>query len=141
MIAAMVLGVERLRFGHMADRIVVRHVERIVGAHEDVVGAEHLHEIFELVRREHHRVEIDLLQVFGRRLGQLVGDVGARAPSVIDAARIAAEIAAAVHGEDLQVRVALQHAVEDQVVQRDRGIERVADHVGEIEPREALAAA
>ena len=45
---------------HMADRIVVRHVERIVGAHDDVVGAEHLDQILELVRREHDRVEIDL---------------------------------------------------------------------------------
>ena len=57
---------------------------------------------------------------------------------MIDAARIGGEIAAAVHRENLQIRVALQHAVEDQVVQRDRGLERIADDVVEIEAGEPL---
>ena len=64
--------------------------------------------------------------------------VGARAPGVVDAARVAREIAAAVHGQDLEVGVALQHAVEDQVVQRDGGLERIADHVVEVEARQTL---
>ena len=51
---------------------------------------------------------------------------------------VAREIAAAVHGEDLQVRVALQHAVEDQVVQRNRRLQRIADDVVEVEARQAL---
>ena len=34
--------------------------------------------------------------------------------------------------------MALQHAVEDQVVQRDGGLERIADHVVEVEARQAL---
>ena len=59
--------------------------------------------------------------------------VGARAPGVIDTARIGAEIAAAVHGEDFQPRMAFQYAVEDQIVQRDRRVERIADDVVEIE--------
>ena len=86
------------------------------------------------MRREHDRVEIDFLQVLGRWLRQIVGDIGTRAPGVIDAARVAAEIAAAVHRKDFQIGMPLQHAVEDQVVQRDGGIERIADHVGEIKP-------
>src|SRR4051812_32142542 len=65
--------------------------------------------------------------------------IRARAPGMIDAARIGAEIAAAMHRENLQVRMALEHAVEDQVVQRDRGLERIADRVAEREAREPFA--
>ena len=79
-----------------------------------------------------------LLQVMRRRLRQRAVRIRARAPGVIDAAGIGAEIAAAVHGEDLQVGMALEHAVEDQVVQRDRGLERIADDVVEVEAGEPL---
>ena len=54
---------------------------------------------------------------------------------------IAGEIAAAVHGQDLQVGMPLQHAVEDQVVQGDGGLQRIADHVVEVEARQALGLA
>ena len=57
---------------------------------------------------------------------------------MIDAAGIPAEIAAAMHREDFQLRVPLQHAVEDQVMQRDRGLQRIADDVIEIEPLKPL---
>ena len=70
---------------------------------------------------------------------QVAVAVRTRAPGVIDAAGIAAEIAAAMHGEDLELGMALEHAVEDQVMQRDRRLERIADDVVEVEAREALA--
>ena len=44
----------------MADRIEFQHVERIIGAHDDVIDAEGLHQRFELQGCEHHGVEIDL---------------------------------------------------------------------------------
>ena len=43
----------------VADGVVVAHVEGIVGAHEDLVGAVEAHELLQLVRREHDRVEVD----------------------------------------------------------------------------------
>ena len=86
----------------------------------------------ELVGREHDGVEIDLLEIAGRRLRQVGVAVRARAPGVIDAAGIGAEIAAAMHGEDLQLRMPLQHAVEDQVMQRHGGVEWIADDVVEV---------
>ena len=58
---------------------------------------------------------------------------------MVDAPGIAAEIAAAVHGEDLQLGVTLEHAVEDQVVQGQRSLERIADDVVEVEARQPLA--
>ena len=63
--------------------------------------------------------------------------IRARAPGMVDAARVAGQIAAAVHGQDLQVGMPLQHAVEDQVVQRDRRLQRIADDVVEVEARAA----
>ena len=41
----------------MLDRIVFAHVGRIVGAERDMVGAEFLDQIVELVGREDDRVE------------------------------------------------------------------------------------
>src|SRR6266540_5821938 len=62
--------------------------------------------------------------------------VAACPPGVVDAPRIGAEIAAAMHGENLQVGMPLEYAIEDQIVQRDGRIERIADRVVEREPRE-----
>ncbi len=49
------------------------------------------------------------------------------------------KIAAAVRGAHFQARVLVEQAFEDEVLQRDRGVERIADHVGE--PAVALEAA
>ena len=49
-----------------ADRIDLAHVRRIVGAHQDVVGAVFLDQIFELVMGVDQRIEIEPLQI-GRR--------------------------------------------------------------------------
>ena len=46
--------------------------------------------------------------------------------------------AAAVHGEDFQLRVPLQDAAEDEVMQRHRRVERIPDDVGEVVFLEAL---
>ena len=87
--------------------------------------------------REHDGVDVDALEIRRRRLRQAAVAVRTRAPGVVDAARIGAEIAAAVHGEDFQLRVAFEHAVEDQIMQRDRRLQRIADDVVEIKARQA----
>ena len=55
----------------VADRVEVGHVEWIVRSHDDAISAELAHQLRELVRREHHGVEIDLLELAGRRLRQV----------------------------------------------------------------------
>src|SRR5580698_8249242 len=60
--------------------------------------------------------------------------VRTRAPGVIDAARVTTKIAATVYGKNLEFGVALQDAIEDQVVQSQRRLERIADNIVEIEP-------
>ncbi|TDN00919.1 hypothetical protein CEE86_12655, partial [Lactobacillus crispatus] len=58
---------------------------------------------------------------------------------MVDPPGIAGQVAAAMHRHQLQVGKARQRSAEDQVVQRQRGFERVADHVVEIEMGEAVA--
>src|SRR5262249_61691075 len=85
-------GVEPGR-DHVLDRVEVRHVERIIGAQHHMVGAEGFHQHFKLNGAEHHRVEVDvLLQVMRRWLWQRTVGVRSRAPGVVDAAEIGAEV-------------------------------------------------
>ena len=44
-----------------------------------------------------------------------------------------------MHCQNLQIRMAFEDAIEDQVMKRDRGFERVADHIVEIEALESSA--
>ena len=122
----------------MADRVAVRHVEGEVGAHHHPVRAPGPDEIFELVRGEDDGVEEDLPQVMRRRIGQAAAGVAAGAPGMVDPPGIGRQIPAAMHRQDLQRRVAFQHPGEDQVMQREGGIEGVADDVVEIERRQPL---
>ena len=56
---------------YVTNQIVVRHVERVVRAHDDFVDAEDADEFRQLMRREHDGVEVDALQIRGRRVRQL----------------------------------------------------------------------
>jgi hypothetical protein len=53
---------------------------------------------------------------------------------MIDASGIATQVAAAVSSEDFKIRIPFKHSVEDQVMQRDRGLQAIADDVIEVEP-------
>ena len=123
----------------MADRIVLQHVKRIVRAQHDAVGAIGLHQRFKLMRRKDDRVEIDVPPQIGRRrLRQVAVRIRSRAPGMIDAAGIGAEKTAAVHGQNAKLGMPFEDAVEDQVVKRHRGVERIADDVVEVEAPETL---
>ena len=91
------------------------------------------------MRREDDRIEIDVsVQVRRRRIRQAAVRVRPRTPGMVDASRIGAEIAAAVCGENTEPGMTFEHAVKDQVVQRHRRVERIADHVVEVKARETL---
>ncbi len=59
--------------------------------------------------------------------------------TVIRSAAVARQIAAAVRGHDLQAGMAIQHAAEDEMGQRNRRLERLSDDVAEIVRAQALA--
>ena len=75
-------GVEAVHGRDVADGIVVGHVKGIIRSHDDVVGAVEAHQLGELVGREHDGVEIDFLEVTGRRVRQIAVRIRARAPSM-----------------------------------------------------------
>src|SRR5271156_2931737 len=56
-------GIKTLHAGDVTDRIVFEHVERIIGAHDDMIGAEHADQFGKLVGREHYGVDIDALEI------------------------------------------------------------------------------
>src|SRR5262249_47021213 len=107
--------------------------EGVVGTHQDVVGAIETNELLQLVRREHHRVEIQPLQICCGRMRQVAVGGGARTPGMVDAPRGAGKIASPKDREDFQVRMGVEHAVEDEVAERNRGLQRVSDYVVEVE--------
>ena len=51
---------------------------------------------------------------------------------MIYASDIGRKISAAVRAKNLEIGIAIQHAVKDQPMQRDSGVERIADDIVEI---------
>ena len=97
-----------------------------------MVGAPDLDQMLELALVEHDGVEIELLQIFRRLL--LDGDAAilAMRPGVVEAAPIAGDIAAAMGDADLQFGKTFEIAVEHQLPDAQRGIQRMSDRVREI---------
>src|SRR5260370_37781909 len=62
---------------------------------------------------------------------------GPDAACVMDSADVEGKISAAVSGADLEPRMAVEHAAENQFRQRDGRIRRIADYVGEIVGRDS----
>src|SRR6266404_5705753 len=88
---------------------------------------------------EHNTLKQELSQLGTRRNGKLAIRIRPSAPSVIHASRVCAHISATVHGDEFQARETFQRPVEYEVVNRDRSIERIADGIVEIIPREPLS--
>src|SRR6266851_778364 len=107
--------------------------ERIVGAHHDLPRSHHLGQVAQGLRRKHDRIVIELAQVFGglllerhRRAAIREGDADG-----VRTIRIGRQIAAAVRGADLESREAVERPFVDQMRERERGLERIADRIGE----------
>lgn len=123
----------------MRQWIGLRHVERIVGSDKDVIGAARLNQRGKLVSCKDHAVDVDFLEIVGWRVRQVAATVGACAPHVVHAAGICAQIPSAVNGENLQIGMPLEHAVEDEIMQSQRRLEGIADHIVELEAGKTLA--
>lgn len=63
--------IHTLDAGDVADRVELRHIEGIVGPHQDPVRPKHLEQVGELMIGEHDRIEIDLTKVRRRRQRQI----------------------------------------------------------------------
>src|SRR6266853_4944075 len=104
----------------------------IVGAHDDLAGAGLGGQVPQGLRGEDDRVVVHLAKVLGRLLLELAGAArGERQAALVGAPRVRGQEASAVGGADLEAGKAVEGALEDQVRERDGGLERVADHVVE----------
>ena len=97
-----------------------------------MVAAPELDQVHELGAVEDDRVEIDAGQRSAGSVLEHGPRVGPRPPHVIHARRVVGDVTSAVRGDQLELRKPLEDPVEDEVAQRDRGVERVADDVGEV---------
>ena len=78
-------------------------------------------------------------QIAARRLRKVLG-LFPDPPAVVDAADQDRQRAARMRQIDLQVGMAVEHPAEDQVAGGDRGVDRVAEQIAEVEALHALAA-
>src|SRR5260221_10063406 len=86
------------------------------------------------LRREDQRVEIDLLEVLGRLFLELdvgVAALGTYQTGMVRALCIGGQEAAAMRPNHFQARKAIERSLEDQVGERHRRPQGVADGVGE----------
>ena len=134
------VGLREPGLAHALDRVVDAHVERVVGAEQHPVGADRLDERTQRARGVHERVEPQASQVRRRQLAASVR-LGPHLPRVVGATEERGQVAAAVRGDDPQVRMPVEHAREDEVRQRDRVLDRLADRVREVVAVEPLVEA
>ncbi len=104
----------------------------MVGAVDDLADARLRDEVPQAFRREHHRVDDDLvLEVLARlalvRAVRVVADDARR----IAAAQVRRQVAAAMRRADDEAREAIERAVEDHAAQEHRRLERIADDVAQ----------
>src|ERR1700730_6711698 len=113
------------------------HIEGVVAAEQEGVAAPGRREILELVVSEDDRVEIELLQIARRLLRGGGAAVGACLVAVVAAPGISRQEAAAMGDADLEARIGVEHAAENEMAHRHGAVERVADDVDEIMVGEA----
>ena len=82
---------------------------------------------------EDQRIEIELLEIFARLFLQrrALALVGKDRTAVIHARGVGRQVAAAVRRADFQVRETVERALEDQMRERKRCFQRIADHIAE----------
>ncbi len=115
------------------------HVERIVAAHHQLRGADDIDQMTQSLRLVDERVEPDSSQVVARSRYGACMRLRPNLVTMIGAAAVARQIAAAVRGHDLQARMAIEHAAKDEMRQRNRRLERLSDDVAEVVRAQPLA--
>src|SRR5258708_21088584 len=105
---------------------------RMIGAEHDLACADLRHQMPKRLRGKYQRVEMQLVEIFGRLLLQLdvrIAVLRRYKTRAIGPRRIGAEIAAAMRGKNFQFGKAVQRSLKNQMLQGDRGIERIADGI------------
>ncbi len=106
----------------------------IVAAEHDLAGADLRRQMADRFGREDQGIEIDLLEIFRRRLLELHVGIAALGPDHAGMVRtigIGRQVPAAMGGDHFQSGKAVQRALEDEMRERYRRVERIADGVAE----------
>src|SRR3982751_1368726 len=105
---------------------------RMIGADDHLTGADLCDQVTQCLRSKNEGVEIELVQILGRLFLQYnirVAILRRHKATVVRARRIGWQIAATMCSAYLKPRVLVECALEDQVLQGNRRIERIADRV------------
>src|SRR3984957_13925341 len=118
---------------HMVDRMPLPR-NGMVGAEHALARADLGNEMAQRLSRDHQGIEMELIEIFGRLLLEMdvrVAVLRRHEAGVIVARRVGWQIAAAMRRDDLEIGKLVERSFEDQVLERKRGLERIADRVGE----------
>src|SRR5262249_10714803 len=105
----------------------------IIGADHDLARAVLVDEMAQRLGGKNERVVIQALQIFRRffRERGAFALSGEDRAAVVPAGGVGGQEAAAVRAADFQVRETIERALENEMSERERGFERIADHVAE----------
>src|SRR6185437_10169161 len=106
-----------------------------------MIAAIDAHEMIELVMGEDDGVEIELFEIARRLAFDDAAAIRTRAMRVIHARGIGGQEAAAMGHADLEPRIGIEHAAEDEMADRDRRVQGIADDVDEVMVAEAASLA
>ena len=126
----LLLVVQHLRVEDEVD--AHRPVERKVCAVEHVIGADLGNQVPQAFLAKDHRVDIEIPpEVFARlQLGAVALSAAAAAPRV-RSTKVGRQVSAGMSGADLQSRKTIEGSLENQMRQKDGGLQRIADRVAE----------
>src|SRR5260221_8339775 len=113
--------------------------DRMVRAEHDLAGADLSDEMAECLGSKHQGVEEKLIEIFRGLLLQLyfrVAVLRRDETGVVRTRRVGWQIAAAMRRDDLQAWIFVERALEDEVLQRDRG--RSEEHTSELQSHSDL---
>lgn len=102
----------------------------MVSAEHDLTGTDLSDEMAQCLGGKHQGIEVKLIKIFRRLLLQLdvwVAVLRRNKTGVIGTRCVGRQISTAVCCDDLQPGILVEGALENQVLQRDRRIERIAD--------------
>src|SRR5689334_24048752 len=108
------------------------HIEWVIAPHYDLRHADRVDEVAQRLRLVHEGVVPDPAQILDRRSRRCRLRLRAHRVTVVRASTVAREISASVRGDDLKARVTIEHPTEDEMRQRDRRLEGLADDVAQV---------
>src|ERR1700719_2803145 len=121
-----------IRRTHLPHAFSGAHVVRIIAAEEHPICADRGNEKFQRRLGVQNGVVEEAIQIRRRRMFDMHLRLRPHLPAMHPAAALVRDEAAAVRHDEIELRVPLQHAAEDQTGAGDGGVERIADQVAEI---------